>query len=101
GQAGWGAFTVDDGCFERLRYTGDPVQLPVGFHVHFNGVRVDFSSEVDPSIALDARAHFAQCWNYRYSEAYGSPEFSPAHPGTPGHDPLAIRSVHVINDGRS
>ena len=25
---------------------------------------------------VDAAKHFAQCWNYRYSAAYGSPEYS-------------------------
>ena len=28
GMTGWGTYTVDDGCFQRVRYTGDPVQLP-------------------------------------------------------------------------
>jgi azurin len=45
--------------------------------------------------------HFAQCWNYRYSGAYGSPELSPSHPGIPGHDPLRIASAHVLPDMRS
>ncbi len=101
GQAGWGAFTVDDGNFERVRYTGDKVQLPVGFHTYQNGVRIDFSEPIDPQTASNVRNHFAQCWNYRYSGAYGSPEFSAEHPGTPGHDVLEIQSAHVLKDGKS
>ncbi len=38
GTAGWGTYTPDDGCFQRVRYNGDPVQLPVAFHAHENGV---------------------------------------------------------------
>ena len=49
----------------------------------------------------DPKRHFAQAWNYRYSAAYGSPELSPRHPGQPGHDALAIRSAHVLADGRT
>ena len=75
-----------DGCLHRVRYRGDPVQTPGGFHIHENGVAVSFTRPIDPSIATDTKNHFAQCWNYRYSEAYGSPEFSPRHPGTRGHD---------------
>jgi len=101
GQAGWGAFTIDDGCFERVRYTGDPVQLPVGFHVHENGVRIDFSGPLDPQVATAIESHFAQHWNYRYSGAYGSPEYAPSHPGTPGHESLTIQSSHVLEGGRS
>lgn len=101
GMSGWGSYTPDDGCFQRVRYTGEDVQVPVGFHVYQNGVRVTFSQTLDASVAGDARSHFAQCWNYRYSGAYGSPEFSPMHPGVPGHDPLAIASAHVLPDERS
>jgi ArsR family metal-binding transcriptional regulator len=32
--AGWGSYTSRDGCFQRVRYTGDPVQLPIAFHAH-------------------------------------------------------------------
>ncbi len=101
GMSGWGSYTPDDGCFQRVRYTGDPVQIPVGFHTHENGIRVKFSATIDESVAADIRRQFAQCWNYRYSGAYGSPEFSTTHPGIPGHDPLAIMSAHVLADGRS
>ena len=101
GMAGWGTYTVADGCFQRVRYTGDPVRLPVGFHVHQNGVLVRFSKSLERDVVAKADRHFAQCWNYRYSSAYGSPEFSPHHPGTRGHDALEIRSAHLLADGRS
>jgi putative heme-binding domain-containing protein len=101
GMGGWGTYTVADGCFQRVRYTGDPVQLPSGFHVHQNGVLLKFTLPVDRATAANAGNHFAQCWNYRYSAAYGSPEFSSRHPGTKGHDPLTIASAHVLADGRS
>lgn len=101
GSAGWGTYTVADGSFQRVRYTGAPVQLPCGFHVHENGVLVRFTQAVDRALAKQPGSHFAQCWNYRYSAGYGSPEFSPRHPGTKGHDPQAIASAHVLADGHS
>ncbi len=101
GMTGWGTYTPDEGCFERIRYTGDPVQVPSGFHVHSNGVRIDFSEPIDTDMAEQTTSHFAQVWNYRYSGAYGSPELSTTHPGTTGHDSLHIASAHVLNDGRS
>jgi len=101
GTAGWGTYTVADGSFERVRYTSDPVQLPVALHAHQNGVLLAFTRPVDRAVAGRPESHFAQCWNYRYGQAYGSPEFSPHHPGTPGHDPLPIRSATVLADGRS
>ncbi len=101
GMSGWGSYTPDDGCFQRVRYTGAPVQVPIGFHVHSNGIRVNFSQPLDPSLAGNESKQFAQCWNYRYGAGYGSPELSPSHPGVAGHDPLAIRSAHVLDDQRS
>jgi putative heme-binding domain-containing protein len=99
GMQGWVSRTPDDGCFQRVRYTGDEVQLPVGFHVHENGVAITFSASLDRRVAEDAASHFAQCWNYRYSAGYGSPEFSSRHPGMKGHDVLTIASAHVQPDG--
>jgi putative heme-binding domain-containing protein len=101
GMTGWGTYTPADSCFQRVRYTGEPAQLPLEWHAHENGVLVRFSRPVDPAVAGRARAHFAQAWNYRYSSGYGSPELSPRHPGQPGHDALTIRSAHVLADGHT
>ena len=101
GMNGWHVYGVDDGCFQRVRYTGGTVQQPIGIRAHRNGVLLRFSAPLDQSVAGDAANHFAQCWNYRYGPSYGSPEFSPSHSGTVGHDPLAIRSATVLSDGQS
>jgi len=101
GMNGWHVYGVDDGCFQRVRYTGGTVQQPIGIRAHRNGVLLRFSAPLDRSVAGDVAGHFAQCWNYRYGDAYGSPEFSPSHYGTVGHDPLAIRSATVLSDGTS
>lgn len=60
-----------------------------------------FTQPVDAAVARQPSNHFAQCWNYRYSAAYGSPEFSPSHSGVVGHDTLAIATAYVLPDGRS
>jgi hypothetical protein len=101
GMNGWHVYGVDDGCFQRVRYTGGTVQQPLQFHVHRNGVLLRFSAPLERSVAADAASHFAQCWNYLYSRAYGSPEFSVTHPGVEGHDVLEITGTHVLDGGRS
>jgi len=100
GQQGWGSYTSHDGCFQRIRYNGDAFQIATGFHIHENGIKITFAQPVDPTMVTNITNHFAQCWNYRYSGAYGSPEYSPSHPGVQGHDPLRIASVHVLEDPR-
>ena len=84
GMAGWGTHTSADGCFQRVRYTGAPVQLPIAYHAHENGIRVTFSRPLERDVAERPNQHLVQAWNYRYSPNYGSPELSPRHPGQAG-----------------
>lgn len=100
GMYGWGCYGSEAGSLERVRYTGGPAHLPVAFAAHENGVLITFSDPLG-SVAQEVKNHFAQCWNYRYSAAYGSPEFSVRHPDTEGHDSLEITGAHVIDGGKS
>ena len=103
GMQGWGSYTPDDGCFQRVRYVGEGAQdpMPTGFRVHENGIAIEFSEPLDASTVEDATSHFAQCWNYRYGPAYGSPELAPSHQGMPGHDTLRIASARRSAEGRT
>lgn len=101
GMSGWGNYTTEQGCFQRVRYSGDPVQLPIGFHLHANGIAVRFPSQLDKSLVQQPEQHFAQAWNYRYSAAYGSAEYSALHYGARGHDNLQIASSQVLDDGKT
>ncbi|MGV3531802.1 MAG: DUF6797 domain-containing protein [Chthoniobacteraceae bacterium] len=98
---GWGSYTVADGSLQRVRYTGEPMQLPTAIESRDNGVLITFAQPLDPKLAADPTQHFAQAWNYRTSQAYGSPEFSVRHPETIGHDVLEIHSAHLLPGGRA
>ncbi len=99
GMSGWGTYTPDPGCFERLRFVEDDVLMPIGFHLRQNGVEIRFSRSVDRTAAMDTAQHFVQAWNYRYSPGYGSPELSISQPRTAGHDRLRVDSVVVAKMG--
>lgn len=98
GMQGWGSYTPKDGCFQRVRFIGGGKPVPVGFEVRDNGVLVRFNEPVQPA---EPASNFAQCWDYHYSAAYGSPEYSLQYADTPGHDPLEIRSVQTLDDGKT
>ncbi len=98
GMQGWGSYTPKDGCFQRVRFTGGEKPVPIGFEARDNGVLVRFNQPVKEA---DAATCFAQCWNYRYSAAYGSPEYSVKYADTPGHDPLEVRSVQKLDGGKT
>lgn len=101
GMKGWGCYAPDDGCFQRLRYTGGETPVPVGVEARDNGILLRFNHGIDASLAKDSTRHLAQCWNYRYSAAYGSPEYSVRQPDTAGHDVLDIRSLQVLDGGKT
>ncbi|WP_145082112.1 DUF6797 domain-containing protein [Aureliella helgolandensis] len=101
GMTGWGSYTPDSGCFQRVRYTGAPVILPTGFHLHRNGVALYFPQPLEGETSQQVAQHFAQAWNYRYSAAYGSPEYSTQHYGVRGHDRVQITSAHLLDAGKT
>ncbi len=101
GSEGWGDYAIQEGCFHRVRYTGKPADLPTGFRVHANGIALTFSRTLNRDSVEDAANWFAQQWNYQYTSGYGSPEFSVRKPNIIGHDPVAVASAHLLEDGKT
>ncbi len=90
------------GGFDRIRYTGKPVQLPRSFSIKNNGVRVDFTCKLD-AMAADAANFSVHQWNYRWTENYGSGWYSVADPTktTNTGDEVAVKSAKLSADGMS
>lgn len=97
GMQGWGSYTPDDGCLHRVRHVGGAPVL-IGHEVRDNGVLLKFDRSLRRS---EITKTFAQAWNYRYSRAYGSPEYSVRHPETVAHDVLTVDGVHLSDDERT
>jgi hypothetical protein len=121
GLRGWQTTGVKNGAFQRVRYTGAPVRMPIGLHATKRGVRIDFTCALDSTSANDPQNWNVEVWNYLWSSAYGSPEFSTvegvekpgelgkegepqfsrAQAGQKKHDILAVKSATVSADGKS
>jgi hypothetical protein len=101
GTKGWVSAAVRDGCLQRVRYTGGKIRMPVGWRVEPGGVRVTFSEPLERETAESLESYVAEQWNYKYSEKYGSEDYSVAQPGTVGHDAVELKSVKLLEDGRS
>ena len=100
GTDGWQSYAKQNGSLQRVRYVGGSLSLPTEIETYENGFLVRFNSRIDPeSVKVDNI--FCQQWNYLYSKAYGSAEFSVSNPGRRGHDAVPVRSVHLQPDGRS
>jgi hypothetical protein len=99
GLRGWQTSGGRDGALHRVRFTGKPLRMPVGFDVDRQGVAITFSEPLDPGMASDEGNYAVERWNYLWSEAYGSPEFSVKDPGRKGRDPVGIRRIALSADG--
>ncbi len=98
GLRGWVSAAVQDGCFQRVRYTGAPLTLPIGVRTMKNGVWLAFAMPLDPQTAEDPDNYQLEQWNYVYSKNYGSSEYKPSAPGSEGRDELEVLSATLLND---
>ncbi len=90
---------LSPGGFERVRYTGGKMHLPVGLYSHENGLRIRFAEPLNHQSASEAANYRVHRWNYRWSDDYGSGYYSVANPELYGEDPVEIKSVSVLEDG--
>jgi hypothetical protein len=95
GLDGWQTGAVQDGCFQRVRYTGTPVYMPSSFAVEQDGVKIGFTQPLADAAARPENFRVEQ-WNYRWTDAYGSFHYSAKDPQAIGHDRLEIASVQRL-----
>lgn len=106
GLRGWQTTAVKNGCFQRVRYTGAPVRMPIGLQARQDGVEITFTSTLDTKSASDPSNWNVEVWNYLWSAGYGSPEVSTVETGADGkprpkHDSLEVKSATVSTDEKS
>ncbi len=101
GMRGWQTNAGKEGCLHRIRYTGKPVTLPTKLNVTAKGVTITFPVALDPALAGDAGNYAVKRWNYKYSSAYGSPEFKVSEPDKQGRDPVEVTGVTLSPDKKS
>ncbi|MCA9079881.1 MAG: c-type cytochrome [Planctomycetaceae bacterium] len=99
GLSGWqGPAGGQDGCLQRLRYTGEEVQMLDRVEVVSGGLRLHFTFPVLPQSATDPASYRAEMWDYRWAKRYGSDQWSVRDPDKQGHDPLTINKVDLLDD---
>ena len=101
GLRGWQTAAAQDGCLQRVRYTGKPVDLPVGLHVKPQGIALTFTRPLDEAAAADPDNYDVQWWNYRYSKEYGSKDFLVSNPKRFGRDEVYIEDARLSDDRKT
>jgi hypothetical protein len=101
GLKGWQTTGARDAAFQRVRFTGKAVHMPQELRVRKNGIELTFTEPLDPMSAADEQNYAIEQWNYRWTEQYGSPDYSVADPQKNGRDPVPVQSVRVSSDART
>lgn len=101
GLRGWTTAATQDGCLQRVRYTGKPAHMPLKFRTLQNGVAITFSEPLQRAAAQDVENYHLEQWNYRYAESYGSPDFKVSDPKQEGHDVVRVESATLLDDDRT
>jgi glucose/arabinose dehydrogenase len=101
GLRGWQSTATREAGLYRVRYTGKSFCTPVATTVYREHIAITFSEPLDRSHAEDTDNYTAECWNYRWSEQYGSKNYRPSAPDEEGEDELDISSAQLSPDGKT
>jgi hypothetical protein len=103
GMTSWQSIGEDWGSFHRVRYTGQPLNVPISVNTKAGGLEIRFSQELDPKIAADIENYELQKWTYPWTSQYGTrgKMFSVDNPGETEPDPVEVESIRLSDDGKS
>lgn len=101
GLNGWQTAAKADGCVQRVRLTGKPLDVPVKMAVDGNTLRLTFSRAMNARACAGPESYQAAWWNYRWEAAYGSKRWKPSDPKAEGQDAVPVKSARLLEDGRT
>ena len=105
GLKGWQTNAGKDGGFDRVRYTGAPLNIPTGLHVTKTGISITFTGALETAAGSDAGNYTAEAFNIKWSSAYGTKEYPlAADPNTEAagkRDQWTIKSATVSSDQKT
>jgi hypothetical protein len=101
GMRGWQTDANRDGCFQRVRYTGKPANLPLSARVRKGAIDLTFTDPLDKVAATDPDSYSLAWCNLRYTGNYGSDEYWVSDPNRKGREPLPIDSLGLSADGKT
>ncbi len=101
GLRGWQTNARRTGGFQRVRFTGKPVNMPESVDVLKNGLSVQFTRPLNRNTAEDVRNYIMKIWNVRWSKSYGSDQYRVTNPYKKGKDTLQVTDARLLDDHRT
>jgi hypothetical protein len=86
--------TGKDACFQRVRFTGKPTNMPSALKVTEAGVEISFTDPLDKDAAADPVNYAVEEWNDGASTG-------PAGAAQPKHEGVEVKSAKVSPDGKT
>ena len=99
GLSEWQSNAAKTTGFDRVRYTGKPVNTVRGIRAVSGGVQLTFTQPLDGASVSDLQNWSGKRWNYDRDEHYGSPEYTVSDPKKQGREPLEITGAKLSPDG--
>nr|WP_299382939.1 DUF6797 domain-containing protein [Allomuricauda sp.] len=76
GMAAWSTSSnVRPGDLYRVRYTGNPIPMPIEMHATSKGMTLKFAEKLDPKSAAEITNYEVNTWNFIRSSDYGSERY--------------------------
>ncbi|WP_143156125.1 DUF6797 domain-containing protein [Cyclobacterium lianum] len=103
GMTSWQSIGKDWGSFHRVRYTGEPLNVPVSVHTKAGGIELRFAKNLDAQNATNTGNYQVQKWTYPWTSQYGTrgKQYSVDNPGEAKPDQVQVEVVRLSDDGKS
>ncbi len=107
GLKGWQTNAGHRSSFDRVRYTGKPIDLPTGLEIKTDGIVLRFSETLEPASANLAENYSLKASDIYWCKEYGSQEFhinqcnKPLGRKKKGWTSLKVTEAELLDDGKS
>ena len=85
------------GGLYRLRYTGNPLPLPISMNAREDGVELGFSVRLDPEHAMTVENYEVRAWDLKRSSRYGSKRYNTRELPVTGTSPIGNGKSILLN----
>lgn len=93
GMFAWAGNQQQPGGLYRVRYTGNPVHLPVGLGAKKDGIEIRLAGAVDRESAEDPSNYSINTWDLKRTANYGSKHYNPQR--------LSVSKAQLSSDGKT
>lgn len=101
GITGWDdSFASKYGSLDRIRYTGGQGFFMEAVNVRPNGIEITFNQKLNKNIAKQLENYQIEQWNYRWTEQYGSANWSVKNPEEEGQDTVVVKEVEISKNSK-